>query len=89
MPTATPTILRLQRLRALREHHHISQTVLAAMSGMTQATVSLAERGHATRNTLERLARALGAGDPGTLLHIVAYEERRTAAAPLSQMLVT
>jgi hypothetical protein len=59
------------------------------MADMSQASVSLAEHGYATPATLERLARALGdGGDPQTLLHVVAYEERRTAAAPASETLV-
>lgn len=74
MPTAV-TVLRLRRLRVLREHRQLSQADLAILAGTSQPTVSLAERGFATATILEKIARALGVEDPGSLMDVVEMGE--------------
>jgi hypothetical protein len=47
------------------------QTALAELAGVAQTVVSLAERGWASRRTLERLASVLGVDDPQSLLDLL------------------
>ena len=66
----------------LREAAGLPQHALAKRAGITQPTVSLAERGWASRTTLKKLAGVLGLADPASLMDLVELAVARSTPAP-------
>jgi len=71
--TDTVTPIRLQGLREARQAAGLTQSELAAKVDVRQATISDLERGATTRidlDLLDRICRAIGVTEPGTLFHM-------------------
>src|SRR5437867_54930 len=56
------------RLHVLRKARGLTQTVLAAMAGVSPSQVCTAEKGYASPAALAKLAAVLGEPDPSKLL---------------------
>lgn len=69
MSVYDPEVVRLRRLRALRERKALTQEELAKKAGITRATLSRLESGaeNPYPSTIRKLAKALGV-DPEALM---------------------